>query len=91
MPGWFRRACPRGPSHTRRVTETITAHDPSLTVYGAAWCPHCKRVKRFLAAHRVGYTNIDIDAHPQAIERLKQMQAGGQIIPRWSTRTEPTR
>jgi thioredoxin reductase (NADPH) len=59
----------------------ITAHDPSLTVYGASWCPHCKRVKKFLAAHRVGYTNIDIDADPQAVERLKQLQAGGQIIP----------
>ena len=59
----------------------IGAHDPALTVIGAAWCPHCKRVKKFLAAHRVGYTGIDIDADPQAIERLKQLQAGGQIIP----------
>jgi thioredoxin reductase (NADPH) len=74
-----------GPSartgHTRRVTQTITAHDPLLTVYGAGWCPHCKRVKRFLAAHRAPYTNIDVDAEPQAIERLKQLQGGGQIIP----------
>jgi thioredoxin reductase (NADPH) len=38
-------------------------------------------VKKFLAAHRVGYTSIDIDADPQAIARLKQLQAGGQIIP----------
>ena len=71
-----------GTRNTRWVTEAMTtAHDPSLTVYGAAWCPHCKRVKKFLAAHRVGYTNIDIDADPQAIGRLKQLQAGGQIIP----------
>ena len=64
------------------MTEAIpTAHDPSLTVYGAAWCPHCKRVKKFLAGHRIGYTNVDVDADPQAIERLKQLQAGGQIIP----------
>jgi thioredoxin reductase (NADPH) len=58
-----------------------SAHGPALTVIGAAWCPHCKRVKKFLAAHRVGYTNVDIDADPQAIGRLKQLQAGGQIIP----------
>ncbi|HYB85712.1 MAG TPA: FAD-dependent oxidoreductase [Streptosporangiaceae bacterium] len=64
------------------MTEAITtAHDPSLTVYGAAWCPHCKRVKKFLAGHRIGYTNVDVDADPQAIERLKQLQAGEQIIP----------
>ena len=53
----------------------------TLTVYGAPWCPHCKRVKRFFAAHRVPYENIDIDERPEAIETLKDLQDGGQIIP----------
>lgn len=53
----------------------------TLTVYGAPWCPHCKRVKRFLAAHRVHYENIDIDERPEAIGTLKELQGGGQIIP----------
>jgi thioredoxin reductase (NADPH) len=52
-----------------------------MTVYGAPWCPHCKRVKKFLAAHRVRYAFIDIDTDPQAIARLKELQNGGQIIP----------
>jgi thioredoxin reductase (NADPH) len=52
-----------------------------MTVYGAPWCPHCKRVKKFLAAHRVRYAFIDIDTDPQAIARLKELQDGGQIIP----------
>jgi thioredoxin reductase (NADPH) len=60
---------------------TTDAGEPALTVYGAAWCPHCKRVKKFLAAHRVRYVNIDIDTDPDAIERVKQLQDGGQIIP----------
>jgi len=59
----------------------ISADEPVMTVYGAPWCPHCKRVKKFLAAHRVRYTFIDIDVDPGAIERLKQLQDGGQIIP----------
>ena len=59
----------------------IAADEPVMTVYGAPWCPHCKRVKKFLAAHRVRYANVDIDADPQAIGRLKEMQDGGQIIP----------
>jgi len=54
---------------------------PTLTVYGAPWCPHCKRVKKFLAAHRIQYEIIDIEEHPDAIERLKELQGGGQIIP----------
>ena len=53
----------------------------SLTVYGAPWCPHCRRVKKFLAAHRVAYENIDIEERPEAIETLKELQGGGQIIP----------
>ena len=52
-----------------------------MTVYGAPWCPHCKRVKKFLAAHRVSYDSINIDDHPEAIERIKELQNGGQIIP----------
>src|SRR5579871_784435 len=59
----------------------ISADNPVMTVYGAPWCPHCKRVKKFLAAHRVRYTFVDIDDNPKAIERLKELQDGGQIIP----------
>jgi mycoredoxin len=58
-----------------------SADEPVMTVYGAAWCPHCKRVKKFLAAHKVRYASVDIDAEPEAIERLKELQDGGQIIP----------
>ncbi|MDQ1500133.1 MAG: thioredoxin reductase [Actinomycetota bacterium] len=55
--------------------------DKSLTVYGAPWCPHCKRVKRFLASHRIPYQNVDIDERAEAVETLKELQDGGQIIP----------
>jgi thioredoxin reductase (NADPH) len=59
----------------------MTSADPIITVIGAPWCPHCKRVKNFLATHRIRYDNVDIDVHPEAIERLKELQGGGQIIP----------
>jgi thioredoxin reductase (NADPH) len=59
----------------------VTDNNRNLTVYGAPWCPHCKRVKRFLAAHRVPYENVDIDERPAAIDTLKALQDGGQIIP----------
>ena len=69
---------------------TSTDH-PIITVYGAAWCPHCKRVKRFLAAHRVPYDNVDVDDNPEAIEHLKELQDGGRSSPRLFTPTGPTR
>ena len=55
--------------------------EPAMTVYGASWCPHCKRVKKFLSAHRVRYKFVDVDADPAAIERVKELQDGRQIIP----------
>jgi thioredoxin reductase (NADPH) len=58
-----------------------SSHGAVLTVYGAPWCPHCKRVKRFLASHRVPFDVVDIDQNPESVEHLKELQDGGQIIP----------
>ncbi len=58
-----------------------SADESAMTVYGAPWCPHCKRVKKFLSAHKVRYTFVNIDVQPEAIERVKELQGGGQIIP----------
>jgi thioredoxin reductase (NADPH) len=64
-----------------RSPTTAPADRAAITVYSAPWCPHCKRVKKFLAAHRIPYDHIDIDESPEAIDRLKELQDGGQIIP----------
>jgi thioredoxin reductase (NADPH) len=55
--------------------------DSRITLIGAGWCPHCKRVKKFLTSHKVPYRNVDIDEQPEAVDRLKALQSGGQIIP----------
>ncbi len=38
-----------------------------IKVYGAPWCPDCRRSKRFLEAHRFPYEwiNIDEDRYPE--------------------------
>jgi glutaredoxin len=38
----------------------------ALLVYSAAWCRDCREAKRFLAAHSIPYTDIDIDSTPGA-------------------------
>ena len=68
----------RGPVTIPRMS---ASDGPKVTLYGAPWCPHCKRVKKFLAAHSVPYQLVDIDAHPDGIERVKAFQDGKQIIP----------
>ena len=52
-----------------------------IKVYGAPWCPDCKRSKKFLAEHRVGFEWIDIDAEPEALAYVEREQNGGRTIP----------
>jgi thioredoxin reductase (NADPH) len=52
-----------------------------IIVYGAPWCPDCKRSKKFLAEHRVPYRWVDIDQDATALSYVEQIQNGGRTIP----------
>jgi thioredoxin reductase (NADPH) len=52
-----------------------------ITVYGAPWCPDCRRSKQFLAEMRVPYDWVDIGQDPAEAEVVRQKNAGKQIIP----------
>lgn len=52
-----------------------------LTVYGAPWCPDCKRAKKFLAEHRIAFDWIDIDRSPEGLAFVEREQRGGRTIP----------
>ncbi len=54
---------------------------PGMTVYGALWCPDCRRSKQFLAEHRIPYRWVDIEQEPEAQETVRQLNDGRQIIP----------
>ena len=53
----------------------------ALTVYGAPWCPDCRRSKQFLGEQRVPYEWIDIDLDESAREYVSSINDGKQIIP----------
>ncbi len=55
--------------------------DSDITVYGAPWCPDCKRSKQFLAEQRIDYAWVDIDLDEAARAYVQQMNGGKQIIP----------
>ena len=55
--------------------------DAKITVYGAPWCPDCKRSKQFLGEQRVPYSWIDIDQDEEARLYVQQVNSGRQIIP----------
>jgi len=52
-----------------------------IRVYGAPWCPDCKRAKKFLAEHRVAYDWIDIDEDAAGLAYVEKLQNGGRTIP----------
>ena len=55
--------------------------EASITVYGAPWCPDCKRSKQFLAEQRVDYSWVDIDVDEEARSYVQRVNDGKQIIP----------
>jgi len=52
-----------------------------MIVYGAPWCPDCHRTKAFLSSHRIPYDWVDVDADPQGLARIEEIQGGGRTIP----------
>jgi thioredoxin reductase (NADPH) len=56
--------------------------DPSpIIVYGAPWCPDCRRAKQFLNEQRVRYRWVDIEADDAARSLVEGLQGGGRTIP----------
>ena len=57
------------------------AGDPMLVLYGAQWCPDCRRSKAFLAEQRVPFHYVDLEAHPEENAAVERHNDGKRIIP----------
>jgi len=54
---------------------------PAITLYGAHWCPDCRRSKQFLGEHQIPYTWVDIEQDPDAEQFVIATNSGKRIIP----------
>jgi len=52
-----------------------------ITVYGAHWCPDCRRSKQFLGEHQIPYNWIDIEDDREGEEFVIAKNDGKRIIP----------
>ncbi|MBI1377834.1 MAG: FAD-dependent oxidoreductase [Frankiales bacterium] len=52
-----------------------------LTLYGAAWCPDCRRSKAFLGEQRVPFHYVDLEEHPEENATVERFNDGRRIIP----------
>jgi thioredoxin reductase (NADPH) len=52
-----------------------------IKVYGATWCPDCRRAKKFLSEQRVPFDWHDIEVEPDKVAVVEQRNDGKHIIP----------
>jgi thioredoxin reductase (NADPH) len=52
-----------------------------IKVFGADWCPDCRRSKRFLAEQRIAYDWVDLDRDPGAKAHVERLNGGAATIP----------
>lgn len=56
-------------------------NEPEITLYGAHWCPDCRRSKQFLGDHQIPYTWVDIEQDQEAEQTVIDKNDGKRIIP----------
>jgi thioredoxin reductase (NADPH) len=54
---------------------------PEITVYGAHWCPDCRRSKQFLGEHQIPYRWVDIELDKAGEQLVLAKNGGKRIIP----------
>jgi thioredoxin reductase (NADPH) len=59
----------------------MTMSEPNITVYGAHWCPDCRRSKQFLGEHQIPYKWVDIEQDKAGEQYVLQKNDGKRIIP----------
>lgn len=52
-----------------------------ITVYGADWCPDCRRAKRLLDERKVQYSWVDIDNDREGEKFVINANRGNRSIP----------
>jgi thioredoxin reductase (NADPH) len=53
----------------------------NITLYGAHWCPDCRRSKQFLGEHQIPYNWVDIEQDEAGEAYVLQVNNGKRIIP----------
>jgi thioredoxin reductase (NADPH) len=56
-------------------------NQPEITIYGAYWCPDCRRSKQFLGEHQIPYNWVDIEQDKDGEAYVLGKNHGKRIIP----------
>ncbi len=59
----------------------MTKTNPAIVMYGADWCPDCRRSKAVLERSQVAYTYIIVDGNEEASDFVRSKNNGRRTIP----------
>jgi thioredoxin reductase (NADPH) len=54
---------------------------PGITIYGAHWCPDCRRSRQFLGEHQIPYHWVDVEEDEAAERFVLEVNRGKRIVP----------
>lgn len=52
-----------------------------LIMYSTPWCGYCRRLKKQLEREGIAYTEVDIEAQPEAAAFVMSVNGGNQTVP----------
>ena len=50
----------------------------TITMYSTTWCGYCRRLKTQLDSAGIGYTEVNIEQHPDAASLVESLNGGNQ-------------
>jgi len=53
----------------------------ALTMYTTSWCGFCARLKTALKSEGIRWTEVDIEAEPEAAEFVGSVNGGNHVVP----------
>ena len=53
----------------------------TIIMYSTTWCGYCRRLKTQLTSSGIGYTEVNIEEHPEAASYVEHVNGGNQTVP----------
>ena len=63
------------------ATAPTTPAPGSIVMYSTSWCGYCRRLKTQLESEGIGYTEVNIEEHPDTAAFVEQVNDGNQTVP----------
>jgi mycoredoxin len=60
---------------------SVTPDAGSITMFTTVWCGYCNRLKNQLAREGVRFTEIDLEASPEHVEFVEDVNGGNRTVP----------